>query len=462
LKKLILLGLILAGLFARNPVGWCAAYPTGQATVSLVTPFNYIAKYSGIGQTYLNEWVNRAAWGIPLDATSFASRATIGGINSTSGNVATKAVTLVVGKSAGASLAAVAVQAGLMVGAVYFGEWLEQETLEWMTEPPQVVDPTNVELPPEIPPGTLYWWDGTSGMGVGSTHCGPPQLTNTYQVKGFYTSYSAAQSACTAAKGSECGYGNLSNYNYCGGSWSGWSCMTYNTGYGTPYSDYVYTTDPNKHPHIVSTSELGTPQPLTAEEMKDRIEAAFNSGVPAKQQNAMEMAQGGLAAVAPYINEANKDFPTNHNTAPSGSPAAAGSSPAAAGTTITPPTAAELAAVAMTSAEIAGHKKKEDIEAYIDGINKGLTPPEKPASLKGAIDIENEGWVRYTIALITHNKMADKPFSLSVKQQQIAKNYEQALATTANKSDIESIIQNTIIIAQTPKPKSGKGGKNKN
>ena len=137
-------------------------------------------------------------------------------------------------------------------------------------------------------------------------------------------------------------------------------------------------------------------------------------------------------------------------------------SPAAAGTTITPPTAAELAAVAMTSAEIAGHKKKEDIEAYIDGINKGLTPPEKPASLKGAIDIENEGWVRYTIALITHNKMADKPFSLSVKQQQIAKNYEQALATTANKSDIESIIQNTIIIAQTPKPKSGKGGKNKN
>ena len=143
------------------------------------------------------------------------------------------------------------------------------------------------------------------------------------------------------------------------------------------------------------------------------------------------------------------------------SPAAAGSSPAAAGTTITPPTAAELAAVAMTSAEIAGHKKKEDIEAYIDGINKGLTPPEKPASLKGAIDIENEGWVRYTIELITHNKMADKPFSLSAKQQQIAKNYEQALATTGNKSDIESIIQNTIIIAQTPKPKSGKGGKKK-
>ena len=141
------------------------------------------------------------------------------------------------------------------------------------------------------------------------------------------------------------------------------------------------------------------------------------------------------------------------------SPAAAGSSPAAAGTTITPPTAAELAAVAMTSAELAGHKKKEDIEAYIDGINKGLTPPEKPASLKGAIDIENEGWVRYTIELITHNKMADKPFSLSAKQQQIAKNYEQALATTGNKSDIESIIQNTIIIAQTPKPKSGKGGK---
>jgi hypothetical protein len=124
-------------------------------------------------------------------------------------------------------------------------------------------------------------------------------------------------------------------------------------------------------------------------------------------------------------------------------------------------TAAEIAAASMTSAELAGHKKKEDIEAYIDGVNKGLNPPEKPASLKGAIDIEDKEWVRYTIALITHNKMADKPFSLSAKQQQIAKNYEQALATTADKSDIESIIQNTIIIAQTPKPKSGKGGKKK-
>ena len=140
-------------------------------------------------------------------------------------------------------------------------------------------------------------------------------------------------------------------------------------------------------------------------------------------------------------------------------PAAAGSSPAAAaGSSLT---AAEIAAASMTSAELAGHKKKEDIEAYIDGVNKGLNPPEKPASLKGAIDIEDKEWVRYTIALITHNKMADKPFSLSAKQQQIAKNYEQALATTADKSDIESIIQNTIIIAQTPKPKSGKGGKNK-
>ena len=151
--------------------------------------------------------------------------------------------------------------------------------------------------------------------------------------------------------------------------------------------------------------------------------------------------------------------PTATPASGASSPAAAGSSPAAAaGSSLT---AAEIAAASMTSAELAGHKKKEDIEAYIDGVNKGLNPPEKPASLKGAIDIEDKEWVRYTIALITHNKMADKPFLLSAKQQQIAKNYEQALATTADKSDIESIIQNTIIIAQTPKPKSGKGGKKK-
>ena len=158
--------------------------------------------------------------------------------------------------------------------------------------------------------------------------------------------------------------------------------------------------------------------------------------------------------------------PTATPASGASSPAAAGSSPAAAGSSPAAAagsslTAAEIAAASMTSAELAGHKKKEDIEAYIDGVNKGLNPPEKPASLKGAIDIEDKEWVRYTIALITHNKMADKPFLLSAKQQQIAKNYEQALATTADKSDIESIIQNTIIIAQTPKPKSGKGGKKK-
>jgi hypothetical protein len=144
---------------------------------------------------------------------------------------------------------------------------------------------------------------------------------------------------------------------------------------------------------------------------------------------------------------------------------AAGAAAAGAAAGAPPPTAAEIAAVAMTTAQNAGYKKREDIDAYIDGLNEGLDPPERPSTLKGAIDIENEDWIKYTISLITYNKMASTPFKLTDKQLKIAENYERALKTAADKNDLESIVQNTIIIAQTPKPaggaKSGKGKKKK-
>lgn len=140
-----------------------------------------------------------------------------------------------------------------------------------------------------------------------------------------------------------------------------------------------------------------------------------------------------------------------------GTPAIAG---AAAGAP--PVSGAEIAAVAMTTAQNAGYKKREDIDAYIDGLNEGLDPPERPSTLKGAIDIENEDWIKYTISLITYNKMASTPFKLTDKQLKIAENYERALKTAADKNDLESIVQNTIIIAQTPKPAGGaKSGKKK-
>ena len=144
-----------------------------------------------------------------------------------------------------------------------------------------------------------------------------------------------------------------------------------------------------------------------------------------------------------------------------GTPAIAGAA-AGAAAGAPPPTAAEIAAVAMTTAQNAGYKKREDIDAYINGLNEGLDPPERPSTLKGAIDIENEDWIKYTISLITYNKMASTPFKLTDKQLKIAENYERALKTAADKNDLESIVQNTIIIAQTPKPAGGaKSGKKK-
>lgn len=320
MKKLILAGSIFVLMMAGMREGMAANYPTGQATVTLVTPFNGIAKYSSVGQQYVNELSAGAGWGLPLDAVKWSTRANIGAINSTTGNALSKATTLVVGKAASASLVAVAIQAGLLVGATYFGDWLEEETLELWGDPLQVVDPTQVELPPEIPEGATVWWDGTSGYGVGATYCGPPTLVSPFQVRGFYTSIAAAEAACQAAKGSACGTGNLWNYSYCGAGWEGWGSLGYNTGYHTTWNDFVYTNNTEAHAHIVSTAELGTPVPLTPEEMRDRIEAAFDSGMPARQSRAMQMSQGAMAALAPYINESNRDFPVSHNPTPSGTP----------------------------------------------------------------------------------------------------------------------------------------------
>lgn len=320
MRIVILLGVIVGVAAVMVPVGMAAKYPTGQATVHLVTPFDGIAKYSGVSQEYLNEFLTGRRWGIELDTSSWTTKANVGAISQTTGKVASKATTLVVPKAASATLAAVAIQAGLMIGASYFGDWLQEETLALWGDPPQVVDPTHVELPPEIPAEAQYWWDGTSGGGVGATSCGPPKLLDSLQVVGFYLSYQAAQSACTAAKGAECGYGNLSTYSYCGGTWVGWNSVMNPNGGGA--NDYVWpTTDVAfKQAHIVSTTELGTPIPLSIEEMAERIEAAFDSGVPARQDRAMEMTQGAMARLAPYVNEANKNFPVEYNPSPAGSP----------------------------------------------------------------------------------------------------------------------------------------------
>lgn len=170
------------------------------------------------------------------------------------------------------------------------------------------------------------------------------------------------------------------------------------------------------------------------------------------------VASGAATAVASTVpTAAGTPTPATGVGTPAIAEAAAG---AAAGAP--PVSAAEIAAVAMTTAQNAGYKKREDIDAYINGLNEGLDPPERPSTLKGAIDIENEDWIKYTISLITYNKMASTPFKLTDKQLKIAENYERALKTAADKNDLESIVQNTIIIAQTPKPAGGaKSGKKK-
>lgn len=300
-----------------------AAYPTGQAYVTLITPFNGIAKYFGVGGEYVNQ-VATAQWGTILESGMLSSRATVAGINATSGNLVVKSGTsILLSKVASASIARVAMQAALLVGTMYFGELVE----DWAND---MVDKWDYNqgrnvfikyMPdPDIPEGADYWWDGTTGMGVGATSCGPktdaPQLPSAHRVQGFFTSYAAAEAACAAAKGGACGAGSFSALNYCDPDWCcGWSTRYYRE-WGTPtdqYTDhyYVYTNTTSYWDHIISTEGLLTPVDVTWDEVEDRVASESETGGRAWEDS---LRQGSMAAIAPMVNEEMKNFPESNGT----------------------------------------------------------------------------------------------------------------------------------------------------
>lgn len=311
MKKLILLGLILAAV----TVGIPAAYALGPR-VTRVTPYSGIPKYAHMNETYQGELV-AGAWGIETADHGVIGRSVLSQIIESSGKAIDKTVGLVVGPGKLKYVAAVAIQAGLLLGQDYFAQWLQQQALQLTSSNPvQIIDPSEAQTtyPNGLDPAYLseaqvsgIWVDAT-GLGVGS-------FSSVYS----NTFYNYVRVIAPLGEGAQwCidhGYPGSS-----GGVNLGWSTTywSHRENIRTDVPTTGKTTNdvcmfavngavgPNVHP-LNEMIHVGVAEPLTEEEMRSRIEAAF--GVPAQAELTNKLAQGSMAAVAPSVNSANKSWP---------------------------------------------------------------------------------------------------------------------------------------------------------
>lgn len=316
-KKLILGGLIFSvAMMAGIPAGWCGSYPTGQATVTKITPFNGVAKYYGLGQQYVNEYA-AGEFGVAMANGSIATRGTIGAVKSTGQARMLSSITTLP-KAASASIAGIAIQAGLMIGAYYLDQYLEE--MEWGYEDGHGYYDTNApgELPENCPEGGTVCWDGQPlnyGATVGTMYGpGPGNPPTAYSVvEGLFANYSQARAACASCT-------SIATYYLTG--WQGFGSIAYQSGSGTaedPLVRHYYYYAQDAQPHLVPINEMmGLPPPLTSEEIAASIQATLDAHTPPDSHAVWNVAQGSLAQVAPYVNESNQDFPTNRDSGPMG------------------------------------------------------------------------------------------------------------------------------------------------
>lgn len=313
-RTIIMMGIMM--FMAGIPAVWSAPYPTGQATVTQVTPFNGIAKYYGLAQEYVNEYAS-GQWGIRLSSGEIATKATIGAVKS-SGQTRVLSSIATLPKAASASIAGIAIQAGLMVGAYYLDEYLSE--LEWGYEEGHGYYDTNGqgELPANCPAGSTKCWDGeplNGGATVGDTG---PCFSGEYAYtvcEGIHGSWADCQAACPQCSSS---FG----HSPCAG-WHGFGTVGYQTGSGEPGDPLVkhfHAYAQESQPHLVPVEELmGLPPPLTSEEIAAAIQATLDAHTPPDSHAVWDIVEGALAQVAPYVNESNKDFPVSRNEGPLGS-----------------------------------------------------------------------------------------------------------------------------------------------
>lgn len=309
-KKLIQLGLILA----VGVMGIPAAHALGPR-VTKVTPYAGIPKYAHMNETYQGE-LTAGAWGIEAADHSIVGKTVISAIIESSGKAVDKTVGLVVGPGKLKFIAAVAIQAGLLLGQGYFEDWLEQQSLQLLsTNPVSVGDPAQAE--------TLY----PNGIAVG--HEAEAQVSGVWVDEGapgmgpWYSEYAGSwknyvRVIAPLGQGAQWCYNNGytassggNNLNWSSTYWGHREKTTYNSPVGWVTNDCCYyvvhsAVDPYVHP-ISEMIEQGVIPPLSEEEMRARIEAAY--GVPAQVPLTSQLAQGSLAAVAPSVNSANANWP---------------------------------------------------------------------------------------------------------------------------------------------------------
>jgi len=293
-------GLVVLG---REPAR-AGTYPTGQAFVTLVTPFNGIAKYWGASQEYVNEIASRQ-WGTVLADTNLATSVKIGGISSTTGKVLTKTTTALVTKASRVSVAGVLVQAGLILGTTRVWEFLEDWATEWWEEINPETDKLRLMKPDPgsgwtIDPaytGSMSFCETASGSNTlrvvilegdvynGATFgCAVPFPANGWSVPCANNWWNQRTQAQTATGGSSC---------------------------GTNTRTITHWIRP-KNQTIKDLMQQGkTPVPRL--EFEEKVLEGLASQDAAIKALNEQMAQVALAKSAAMVNEANKSFPDNFN-----------------------------------------------------------------------------------------------------------------------------------------------------
>lgn len=323
MKKMIVI-LILMVMLGWDGVVLGASYPTGQATVRTLTPFNGIPKYSGLGQQYVNEW-SAARWGVATTAGELAVNAGIGLIESGTLKTAAKTTSLIVSRANCASMVAVALQSGLLVGTYFLNDWLQE--MDWTLD-----EQTGVVMKDD-PASSPYYRPSSQAQGVGqvASGCFAPYQGGPTNRKSEGNTFCESSTACTSAAqayasskgGTYMAWGNFETWftNWNTTYWGGGQVMYAvpgGNGCGGTYAYKGFTGPKTGYWQMVEYVEGGK-IPVTEADMED----GWQDSHEGESQNAEAMRQSAFAALAPYVNESNKNWPVDRISpggAPAGSP----------------------------------------------------------------------------------------------------------------------------------------------
>lgn len=308
-KMFILLGLIVTVVTAGIPV----AHALGPR-VTRVTPYSGIPKYAHMNEVYTGE-LTAGAWGIESSSHGVIGKSVISAIIESTGKAVDKTVGLAVGPAKLKMIAAVAVQAGLLVGMDYFGDWLQNHGWEWFEN--QVQEAT---VEPDLPSGAVYWVleENYASAGIGNlTWERPGWPGQSLHIETFMLTHGGCMSA---------GY-SINQYSI--STFGGWNTSAWamfqreGIGPGKNVACCVYPTSQGGQSWLLEVNGQNFPgghEPVAEAD----VQTAVQTDLEANDETAKKIAQGAMAAVAPSVNSANTNWPAaaaDYSSTPIGSTA---------------------------------------------------------------------------------------------------------------------------------------------